>query len=290
MALVKGGFQRLLQTALYALLFICAGIILGVYSYFLSVQADRNSHIPTWQKAVEGISGAAVVYLIFAIVLTCCLGGIAFFAFLALVLDVCFAGAFLAIAVLTRHGADSCKGNVKTPIGNGPAKADNGFGNNGFGGDQGENTTYAVHLGLACRLNTAAFAVSIIGAFLFLCTAVMQVLLVRHHRKEKRYGPSPSNNYTSGPGKKGGLFSRKKKNNNTTLKEAEAGHGESPLVGDSYTNGNGYTNGTHAHDTGYTNGTHSTTTNTHSGYYTQPTGTAASNPYGYNNTTTATNY
>ncbi|KAK3056588.1 hypothetical protein LTR09_002381 [Extremus antarcticus] len=286
MALIKGGFQRLLQTFLYIVIFLCAGIILGVYSYFLSVQADRNDPIAQWQKAVEGISGAAVLYLIFAIVLTCCLGGIAFFAFLALVLDVLFAAGFIAIAVLTRDGAHSCKGNVNTPIGSGPANADNGFGANGIGGGQGQNVTYAVHLGLACRLNTAAFAVSIIGALLFLVTAAMQVLLVRHHRKEKRFGPSPSNNYTSGTGKKPGLFSRKNKTDTTHMKDAEAGHATSPVVADGYTNGtNGYTNGTH------TNGTHTTTTNTHTGYYTQPTGTAASNPYGYNNTSnTATNY
>ncbi|KAK5175672.1 uncharacterized protein LTR77_000811 [Saxophila tyrrhenica] len=301
MGLIKGGFQRLLQTALYALLFCCAGIILGVYSYFLSVQADRNDPIATWQKAVEGISGAAVVYLIFAIVLTCCLGGIAFFAFLALVLDVLFAAGFIAIAVLTRDGADSCSGNVQTPIGNGPASADNGYGANGIGGDQGENYTYSVHLGLACRLNTVAFAVSIIGAFLFLVTAVMQVLLVRHHRKEKRYGPSPSNNYTSGSGKKGGLFSRKKNTDAHAMKDAEAGNGTAPVAGDGYTNGytHGNTNETsythgNTNDTsytnGYANGTHTTTApNTHSGYYTQPTGTAASNPYGYSNNT-ATNY
>lgn len=182
-------------------------------------------------------------------------------------MDVLFAAAFIAIAVLTRDGASSCKGNVQTPIGNGPAKADNGFGTNGIGTSGGQNLTYAVHLGLACRLNTAAFAVSIIGAFLFLCTAFMQVMLVRHHKKEKRLGPSPSNNYTSGYGRKGGLFSRKKKNNDTALKEAEAGN--APLDAPAH----GYTNGA-------TNGT------THTGYHTAPTGTATSNPYGYNNTST----
>lgn len=29
----------------------------------------------------------------------------------------------------------------------------------------------------------------------------MQVLLARHHKREKAYGPSPANNYTSGSGK-----------------------------------------------------------------------------------------
>lgn len=222
MGIVKGGFQRLFQTFLYILLFCCAGIILGVYSYFLSVQADRDRAIPTWQKAVEGLSGAAVLYLIFAVVLTCCLGGISFFAFLALVLDVLFAGAMIAIAVLTRDGASSCTGNVQTPLGNGPADSNTGgFGSNGFGTGQGENFTYSASLGSICRLNTAAFAVSIVAAFLFLCTAAMQVALVRHHKKEKRYGPSPSNNYTSGYGKKRFGFGRKK--NANTANQAEMG-------------------------------------------------------------------
>lgn len=42
MGLIKGGFLRLLQTILYGLAFCCAGLILGIYSYFLAVQADRN--------------------------------------------------------------------------------------------------------------------------------------------------------------------------------------------------------------------------------------------------------
>lgn len=40
--LFKGGALRLLETLLYALLFLCAAIILGIYSYFLSVLADRK--------------------------------------------------------------------------------------------------------------------------------------------------------------------------------------------------------------------------------------------------------
>lgn len=85
MALIKGGFLRIFQTFLYALAFLCAAVILGIYSYFLATLADRNAFIANWVKAVEGISGAAVLYTIFAVVLTCCLGGISFFAFLAIV-------------------------------------------------------------------------------------------------------------------------------------------------------------------------------------------------------------
>ena len=218
-----------------------------------------------------------MVYLIFAVILTCCLGGISFFAFLALGLDVLLAAAFIAIAVLTRDGADSCKGMVQTPLGNGPASQDQGFGHNGLGTDQGENVTYSVHLGLACKLNTACFAVAIVGALLFICTAVMQIMLVRHHRKEKRYGPSPSNNYTSGYGSKFG-FGRKKAAP-TTNKDQEAGAG-----------GLGYNapDTRVSHETGYTGSAAAPHTHGHSGYYTAPTGTATQNPYGYTNT--ATNY
>merc|ERR1711879_332682 len=67
-----GAALKFIQTFLYALEFCCAGIILGIYSYFLSVLADRDAPIYTWAKAVEGISGAAVLYTIFAVLLTCC--------------------------------------------------------------------------------------------------------------------------------------------------------------------------------------------------------------------------
>ena len=149
------------QTFLYALEFACSAIILGIYSYFLAVLADRDATIYTWVKAVEGMAGAAVLYTIFAVLLTCCLGGKTFFAFLGIVLDILFCGAFIAISVLTRDGAHSCSGNnVKTPLGNGSSNTREGFDNS-----QGNKQwTYAVSLGSACRMNTACFAVAIAGA------------------------------------------------------------------------------------------------------------------------------
>ncbi|KAF2497440.1 hypothetical protein BU16DRAFT_548624 [Lophium mytilinum] len=286
-------FLKLLQTFLYAVEFCCAGIILGIYSYFLSVLADRNLGIPTWEKAVEGLSGAAVLYLIFAVLLTCFLGGKTFFAFIAILLDILFCGAFVAIAVLTRHGAGSCSGNVKTPLGNGQSKSKNGFGANGFGDkhDDSSNVTYSVSLGTACRLNTACFAVAILGALLFLISALVQVFLARKHKKDKRYGPGPSNNYTSGSGGRRKFWQRKPKN--TVARDSELG-----------TVGAGVPAGLMAdkhdvrpsHETGYTGSTVAPAgpyENSHKvgGYHTAPTGGAV-NPYGYDNThaTPATNY
>ena len=184
-----GAALRIGATFSYALEFCCAAVVLGVYSYYLSVLSNHNLPIARQWKAVEGISGAGVLYTIFAVILTCFLGGISFFALLAIVLDFCFFGAFIALAILTRHGASSCNGNVNTPLGSGPANRSNpGYGKNGFGFGNGETITYFPRLGFACRLNSAAFAVSIIGAFLFLVSLLLQLGLARHHRKEKKFG------------------------------------------------------------------------------------------------------
>ena len=190
---------RITATGLRVLEFACAAIVLGIYSYFLAVLAKHDVTIPTWEKAVEGMSGAGVIYTLFAVVLTLCLGGVRVFGFLGIVLDILFAGCFAAIAYYTRHGAGSCSGVVNTPIGTG---LDN------------QEAPGAGDFGYACTLNTACFAVSILAIFLFLISAVFNFLLIQHHKKEKRYGPSPSNNYTKGKGRK--PFWRRNKNTKGT--------------------------------------------------------------------------
>ncbi|KAF1826283.1 uncharacterized protein K489DRAFT_419545 [Dissoconium aciculare CBS 342.82] len=294
MGIFKGGALRLFQSFLYLLAFCCAAIILGIYSYFLAVLADRDRPIFRETKAVEGISGVAVIYTIFAVLLTCCLGGVSFFAFLAIVLDIAFIGGFIALAVLTRDGSRSCSGIVSTPLGTGPDYFRFGFSSNGV---QGNEVTYGVQLGTACRMNKACFAVAIVGAIVFLITAIMQVVLVRHHKKEKRFGPGPSNGYTSGSSRRKGLFARKNKN---ATREAELG-----TAAGAGTLGVAHPDTRPSHDTAYTGttvggatGVHEKVepTGAHTGYYTQPTGTGAVNPYGYNTaapvttTGTATNY
>merc|ERR1711964_897052 len=81
-----------------------------------------------------------------------------------------------------------CSGRVETPLGDGPANSKEGFGSNG----RGDQITYSASLGTICKLNTACFAVAIIGAFLFLLSALVQVFLMKHHKKEKAFGPGPS--------------------------------------------------------------------------------------------------
>ncbi|KAF2036168.1 hypothetical protein EK21DRAFT_96137 [Setomelanomma holmii] len=273
---IGGAVLRLSATALYALEFCCAGIILGFYSYFLAVQADRDVTIPRWQQAVTGMSGGIVLYTIFAVLLTCFLGGKAFFAFLGMVFDLLCAGAMIAIAVLTRDGAHSCSGNVETPLGDGPSNSKEGFGSD----SQGNQITYSASLGTVCRFNTVCFAVSIIGAFLFLLSIALQLFLTKHHKKEKRYGPGPSNGYTKGSGAKFWQRNQRKKG----LRDPEVG--TVPVSG-------GLAAPAHdvrpSHDTAYTGSTVAAPNTGYvhdkpvtGGYHTAPTGT-------YHNTP-ATNY
>ncbi|PGH01903.1 hypothetical protein GX51_04957 [Blastomyces parvus] len=194
-------FFRLLQLA-------CSVIILGIFSYFLAVLSDHNMPIARWIKAVEGISGVATLYTLAASVFTLCIGGIAFFAALMLILDICFIVGFIAIAVMTRHGAGSCTGIVNTPLGTGnsnqPAP---GFGEGGFGTGSDNDFAFRPSLGTACRLQKGTLAVAIIGCILFALSLYPQVLYARHHKRGKRFGPSPANNYTKGPNRTGGRSS-----------------------------------------------------------------------------------
>lgn len=221
---VGGIILRFGYLILRVLQFCVAGIGLGLFSYFLSVLADRNISIPSRWLAVEGLTGSATLYTLLAFVFGICLAGNAVFGFLGILLDICFVGAFAYVAYATRHGTDSCKGFVQTPLGNGQSNSYNlgGYGPDGFGSGSGENLTYSVSLHTACIFNRVVFACSIIAIFLFLITAVWQVMMIKHHKKEKKYGPSPSNNYTSGSGKTP-FWKRGRRNKRTTRDMETAG-------------------------------------------------------------------
>lgn len=137
--------------------FCCAAIILGIFSYFLAALHNHGLHIDTYIRAVEGISGAGVLYTIFALLLVCFLGGIAFFSFIGMLLDLAFTGAFVYLAYATRQGDGSCSGFVRTPLGDGTVGVNSV--SNGKGG-----FTELPSLHTACRLNTVCFAVAIVGA------------------------------------------------------------------------------------------------------------------------------
>jgi len=155
-----------------------------------------------------------------------------------------------------------------------------------------------------------------------LLAALVQFLLNRHHKKEKAFGPSPTNGYTAGTARNRKFWQRKPKTTHDTYrKDAEAG-----LAVPAATTGVVAADRHHhshevrpSHDTSYTDRTAVAAPGTHPtfsgnkydpngpqdlenaavipdargshGYYTAPTGTAV-NPYGYaeNNRTAATNY
>lgn len=193
---VGGLVLRITSLALRVLQFLASAVILVIFSYFLALLSHNNQPIAEWLKAVEGLSGVAALYAFLGAVLVCFLGGIAFFAALGVVLDICFAGAMVAIAVLTRKGTQNCNsGILQTPIGTGKA---------------GAPADPEIGFTLACELEKVAFAVSVIGIFLFLISVLFQILLARHHKSEKRFGPSPANGYTYGSG--GSFFRRRNKN------------------------------------------------------------------------------
>lgn len=159
-----GALLRVVQTLLRVIQLCCAIVACGVFAYYLAVLNDHNLPIATYVRAVTGMSGAAIVYLAFAVVLTLCLAGVAFLGFIAIVLDIAFAGCFVAIAYFSRGGAGSCTGEVRTPLGNGPSDSDaEGYGKDGFGFGNGGNATYRPSLYRACKLETAVFAVSILA-------------------------------------------------------------------------------------------------------------------------------
>jgi len=174
--------------------FCCAAIILAISCYYLAVLHNHGLHIATYIRAVTGISGFGVLYSIFGLVLVCCLGGISFFSFLGILFDLAFAGAFIYIAWAYRKGTDSCTGHVDTPLGSGDEKSEVANGKGGF--------THLPSLHTACKMETAAFAVALDGIFFFIISIFVEMGLIRHHKKEKAFGPSPNNGYTAGSPKR----------------------------------------------------------------------------------------
>lgn len=155
MGFASGLALKSLQWVLRAIELCSAVIILGIFSYFIAILNDHNLEIHTYIRAVEGISGAALIYSVLGLLLLFCLSGLPFFSFIAIVLDLGFVGAFIYVAFENRHGANSCTGNVTTPFGSGLASS------SGDGGSGG--VIHLPSLRTACRLETAAFSVSIVA-------------------------------------------------------------------------------------------------------------------------------
>jgi hypothetical protein len=212
MARGSGLALKATQGILTATEFCCAAVILAIFTYFVATLHGHGLGIDNYVRSVEGIAGAAVLYTVCGLLLLWCLAGLTLFAALALLIDLAFVGAFVYVAYQTRGGAGSCAGYVDTPLGSGDA-------------DASDHPAPAPYDGLpslkrACRLETACFAVSIVALYVpfhspflhlsyplltpphrsisFLLSAALEIALWRHHRAERAFGPSPTNNYTAG--------------------------------------------------------------------------------------------
>jgi len=152
----SGPVLKGLQFFVRSVQFCCAALILAILAYFLATLAQHDLPVPTWVRAVTGISGAAVLYsALFGIALLCCVAGHPVSSFLLMVLDVCFAGAFIYIATANRDGASSCHGQVTTPYGTGDA------GTNVVNGANGDGMSGLPSLRQACQMQTACLSVAI---------------------------------------------------------------------------------------------------------------------------------
>ncbi|MCJ1366278.1 hypothetical protein MMC16_005406 [Acarospora aff. strigata] len=219
--------------------------ILGTFSYYIGVSRKHSFYIPNYVRAIEGIAGAAVLYTLFAVVLTVFLGAKKIFAMLGVLLDLLFCGAFIAVAVLARDGARRCRGVVNTPLGRGDVSTV------GIGG---------VPVKRICRLQQAVFALAIINAILFLITAILQFLLGKQDKNEKRYSNDyHTNDYPTGEAR--GPFWKRGNTTSTRDTDAELGTvGTAGLVTEKHHNHNNTTNHTTpairpSHETGMTGST-----------------------------------
>lgn len=171
-----GVFLKVLSMILRALQFVAAIVILGIFSYFLVYLRDHHIEVLTWVRAVEGIAGIACVYTLVAFFLTCCLGSLAFFAFVAIVVDIVFAAAFIALTVLTDGGNTNC--SALPPGSSGIYNDTNTVVD--VDGDQAKRI---------CALYKATFVLAICEIVLFIISAIVQFAMGRrHHQREKRRG------------------------------------------------------------------------------------------------------
>ncbi|KAK4147191.1 uncharacterized protein C8A04DRAFT_9211 [Dichotomopilus funicola] len=197
---------RGLQFFIRSVQFCCAAIVLALFSYFLATLNNHNLPIDVWVRAVEGISGVGVAYTALTILSLCCCAGRSFPSFLMMVLDVAFLGAFIYVASANRGGASTCTGDVDTPYGRGNAET-----NVGDKKGTGDGFTALPSLRTACKMETASLAVSIVAVLFFALSPFVSLWLVRHHKKEMRFGPSPANDYTSGYGHNDGTTKPEKR-------------------------------------------------------------------------------
>ncbi|CAK7223864.1 hypothetical protein SCUCBS95973_005323 [Sporothrix curviconia] len=204
MAVRTGIGLKAVQFFLRSIVFLCALVILIIFAYFLGKLNSADLYIPTWARAVEGLSGAAALYSLLGILLLWWLAGRMLTFIAAIVLDICFIGGFVYIATANRGGSGNCnRDSIRSPFGTGDADTDRIVNRSG-------TLVNIPSFRVSCRLQKACLAVAIIAIGFLLFAMAVEFFLWRNYRKEKKFGPGPNNGYTSGSGRRRGLFGRKR--------------------------------------------------------------------------------
>lgn len=151
---------RCIQWVSRGIQFACCLVVLGINSYYLASMTKSGMTVPTSVKAVEGISAAGTIYGLLGVLLTCCCAGRGpASSFVAVLLDVGLAGAFVYVAVASRDGASSCSGSsVASVYGTGAASATPSGSSSDGSGVLGLPT-----YGMACRLQTACLGAACVA-------------------------------------------------------------------------------------------------------------------------------
>ena len=157
-----GTALRALKFFLRAVQFACAAIILSLFSYFLATLANHNLPTASWIRAVEAISGSAVLYVALSVVAAIWFASATvrpLSALVSLTLDASFGIAFIYVAAANKGGSGGCTGYVETPFGNGDADTGVVTGTGGW--------TALPSLRQACQMQTACLAVAVVGLYVF---------------------------------------------------------------------------------------------------------------------------
>ncbi|KAG5938988.1 hypothetical protein E4U59_003411 [Claviceps monticola] len=159
---------------------LCAILVLAIFSYLQVALHEYGLKIDVDLRAVESISGAAVLYTLINMLCQCCLaGGLVCMSPLAVVLDVGFMAGFIFVAIVNKNGAGACRGYTDSAFGQGQ-------------GQLGDGTPWPnmdgliSHIGphAACELQRASFFTSIIVICLFVLSLLAEIVLVWHRRRQ----------------------------------------------------------------------------------------------------------
>jgi len=155
--------------------------------YILAISAYHVERVHRFDLTLSGrgyaiivISGVGILYSSF----TLFSGFLPHFLFILFIpLEIILCGGFIAVSVLLRSAAEA---NCSNP----------GSSLRRLWSTSG--TIYQGNVRPQCEVDKGAFAVAIANAVLYLLLAITSYAIFRHHRRNRAFGPGPSNNYGTG--------------------------------------------------------------------------------------------